>query len=78
MREGWTVRTPRMRYYNRNRTLRADAGFINQIKLDSGWLVMRGRRLDIQLQLEQSAVESWRIYGSPAILEKTDRPELPL
>lgn len=74
--EGWLLQTPEMRYTSADSMLRSDKGYVQQMPTKDGWLVGRGNRFEIELNLEQKTFKSWTGYGTPAVFDKSKRPEL--
>jgi hypothetical protein len=74
--DGWILRTPALNFSNADSTLRSDRGYIKQRPMGEGYIVGRGDRFEIKLNLEKSTFEHWNEHGAPAVIEKKTEPEL--
>lgn len=76
MQKGWLLSTPAMHFSNKQRRVTGDAGYIKQTQIKDGYLVGRGQKFEIGINMENNSFESWREYGKPAVLEKSKKPEI--
>lgn len=74
--DGWILMTPEMHYTSGDSMLRSDKGYIKQLPLKSGYIIGDGHGFDIKLSLEKNTFESYKEYGNPAVLKKSDKPVL--
>lgn len=75
---GWILQAPSMSYANLTSTLRGVEGYIKQLKLENGYLVGAGDRFEMKISLQEGTFDSWKEYGNPTILKKTEEPEIVL
>lgn len=71
---GWVLQTPALRYTSSDATLRSNQGYLKQMPAASGYYIGRGNGFEIKLLLEKSSFETYKEYGDPAVIQKSEKP----
>jgi len=75
--DGILLRSPRMEYRSTSDTLTSDAGFIKQIPNQGGRFIIEcGDRFEIKMNSQRNNFDTYKEYGRPVVLHKSQKPEL--